>query len=44
MISQRIGKVFLLETLGAAFLVLVLFLPDSEKQFTEVNGYSDFYC
>jgi hypothetical protein len=43
MLSQRIGKSFLLEILGAAFLVWFYFyLPDSEKQFTEVNGFVIF--
>ena len=43
MLSQRIGKGFLLEILGAAFLVWFYFyLPDSEKQFTEVNGFVIF--
>ena len=43
MLSQRIGKSILLEILGAAFLVWFYFyLPDSEKQFTEVNGFVIF--
>ncbi len=43
MLSQRIGKGFLLEILGVAFLVWFYFyLPDSEKQFTEVNGFVIF--
>lgn len=43
MLSQRIGKSFLLEILGAAFLVWFYFyLPNSEKQFTEVNGFVIF--
>ena len=43
MLSQRIGKGFLLEILGAAFLVWFYFyLPNSEKQFTEVNGFVIF--
>ena len=43
MLSQRIGKGFLLEILGAAFLVWFYFyLPDSEKQFTEVNSFVIF--
>lgn len=43
MLSQRIGKGFLLEILGAAFLFWFYFyLPDSEKQFTEVNGFVIF--
>lgn len=43
MLSQRIGKGFLLETLGTAFLVWFYFyLPDSEKNFTVVNGYVIF--
>lgn len=43
MLSQRIGKGFLLEILGVAFLVWFYFyLPDSEKKFTEVNGFVIF--
>ena len=40
MFSQRIGKGFLLGTLGTAFLFWFYFyLPNSEKNFTEIHGY-----
>lgn len=43
MLSQRIGRGFFIEILGAAFLVWFYFyLPDSEKNFTVVNGYVIF--
>lgn len=40
MLSQRIGKGFLLEILGTAFLFWFFFyLPETEKNFTEIHGY-----
>ena len=40
MLSQRIGKEFLFEIFGTAFLFWFFFyLPNSEKNFTEIHGY-----
>ena len=40
MLSQRIGKQFLLEVAGTAFLVgLYLYLPNQERDFTEVYAF-----